>query len=182
MQSDSLTSRRGARIWLAISLVAALAAMWLSQRSGSVEVRELVLSRFPTSDPHPGWIAEITLDGDGYPLLVHLDEEGWPVILYPERSLARLPAHRSLWLPDPARGVTWAWPESIAAGDVMAAATRRRGLDLEELRRRLQREAARAPTAAEARARVREVLQARVGPVRTAVFGPDTFPQVAGHT
>ncbi len=179
--------RRARRRWLSLALIAALVAVALSQRSPSVEVEEFRLLPYPSSEaarPGGSWIAELRLRGDGYPLLFHLDEDGWPELLYPRAGLRRLNSQQTLLLPDPAHGVSWSWPEPIEGRNFLAVASARARLDLDALVERLRRETSRAPSADEARARVKELLESTVGPALSARVTPLPTPPgpAAGQT
>jgi hypothetical protein len=186
-----LRRRPHRRWWLGVSLLAALTATWLGQRSSTVEVADLVLIPYPSrmGDDQPqswpqSWIAEITLSSDGYPLLIHLDASGWPDRVFPQSGLTPIAGQSILQLPNPAEGVSWSWPSPVQGRDLVAVATSRASLDVAALVELLHREASRAPSAEEARARVLELLESEVGPVREARIAdaPTEPAQNAGQT
>lgn len=154
---------------LAVSLLIA-AGFWLLRPGNGVEVERFVLLGYPAGADADvrAFVAEIELGRAGYPLLVQLDEDGWPDRLFPYDGLVGIPAGQALRLPDPDRGVAWGLDGPPVARRYLVAATRDRDLDVDDVMREAQREARRAPTREEARSRVLEVLEDRVGPVRTA--------------
>lgn len=159
-----------------VSLLIAI-GLFVLRPSTEVEVETFVLHEFGHDAPVAGpgghaFFAAIVLERAGYPVLIRLDDRGWPSRLFPYDGLVGFPADQELRLPDPDHGVTWSSPEPPVPQRYLVAVTRDRDLDLDEVMRRAEREAWRSPTLEEARSRVVEILEERVGPVRTARMGP----------
>jgi hypothetical protein len=161
---------RGTILGLTLLLAA---GWWFWNAPRGVEIREFVLRPYATTEASPSretrpWFAEIELEQNGYLLLVHLDESGWPTAMFPIGGAIAVAGGERLRLPDPDRGVAWTLGPAPRTQDFLAAATSGRNVDFQDLIRELEREAGRAPTPEESRARVIEVLEARMGPVSIA--------------
>jgi hypothetical protein len=151
--------------------VAILAAVLVGRRpepSGIARVEVVHLDGANTSGSGLPYVIDLVLARDGYPIVMHVDADGLPSILYPFGRPVRLPAGQTLRLPDPHGSATWWAPRGTDPGSLLVAMSFDSPPSTDRLLELAERAASRAPDARSARENVRRVMRDRLGPAVVA--------------
>lgn len=146
---------------------AILAATLVGRRpedSGIARLDVVFLDAMPASAAGVPYVIDLVLARDGFPVVVHVDAEGLPSILYPFGRPQRIPAGQVLRLPDPHGSATWWTPLDTDPGSLLVAMSVDTPHSTDRLLELAERAASRAPDAEAARESVRRVMRDRLGP------------------
>jgi hypothetical protein len=131
------------------------------------EILEFRVRPYPEGrDRTQSFVVEFTLQEAGYPVVLHLDAEGRPSVLFPERDWIAVGGRSPVRLPDPSSGQAWRLEGVPGEESFLLVVGRDREVDLDLLVEEAERLAARSPTPQDARRRVREFFARNVGPVQ----------------
>lgn len=125
--------------------------------------------------PAPGssYVLEIEPAREGYPVVLHVDEDGFPSLLFPTNGIARLGAGHRTRLPDPGGNTTW-WVGPDQQGTLLTVLAENPPSDVDRLVELVERAAARADDPDEALDSVISVLRRRLGePLARRLRTPD---------
>lgn len=164
----------GWTVFIGVICVAILVTWSAGRRpvhSGIASVSVLFLEAGEASGPGRPFVLELELERDGYPVILHVDADGLPSVLFPFSTPTRLSAGRRIRLPDPSGSATWWAPLGVDAGTLLIAMESDSPHSTDRLLELAERAAAQAPDAATAKESVRRVLRDRLGPAVVAELG-----------
>ncbi len=124
------------------------------------------------SGPGIPYRVQVELHEEGLPILVHLDADGLPSLLFPPGQPVYAPAREPFFLPGPDPGLQW-WIDPTARGQVLLLAIAHDGrIDPEQIVREAAEAAAGAEDTASARRAVVRTLRRRLGGVSRLPLEP----------
>ena len=160
-------------IALGLVLGAILATVLVGLRPEDTGIAEVDVVFLDAAGPGPGapYVVELELEREGYPVVVHVDRDGLPSLLFPASRPMRLPPGMKVRLPDPHGAATWWSAAGEDGGSLLVAIAERPPADTDRLLDLAERAASRADDAAGARDEVRAVLRRRLGPPVSTEIG-----------
>lgn len=155
---------RLALLWVAVIVLlgAFVAVTVLSMRPRPTGIASLQLLVVAEDGPGVGYAVDMESLRDGYPVVVHVDEDGFPSLLFPTGDVALLPAGHRVRLPDPLGSAAW-WSPALTTETVLTVLAERPPVDVDRLVELVERAAARADDADDALRNVESVLRRRLG-------------------
>lgn len=153
---------------IAVAVLATVLVLRRPEDSGLARVEVILLEDRRGPGPGIPYVVELELSRDGYPVVMHVDADGLPSILYPFGSPVRLMAGERLRLPDPYGSVTWWTLRGPEAGSIVVAMSTNSPQSTERLLELAERAASRASSPEDARESVRRVMRDRLGPAVVA--------------
>lgn len=121
--------------------------------------------------PGVGYSVDLVSAREGYPVVVHVDADGFPSLLFPTAAVAHLPANTRVRLPDPRGSAAW-WAEADDRATVLTVLSENPPGDVDRLVELVERAATRAEDADEALRNVTRVLRRRLGEPVARSLGP----------
>lgn len=121
--------------------------------------------------PGIGYAVDFEAERAGYPVVVHVDADGFPSLLFPVGGVARLDAGNRVRLPDPTGTSTW-WSEEDQTVTVLTVLAEQPPADVDRLVELVERAAARASSPERALDDVKSVLRRRLGEPVTRILRP----------
>ena len=160
--------RRGRTIVLSVALgvilgvFASVVIDILQPRETGLVAADILM--LETGGPAPGssYVLELETAREGYPVVVHVDEDGFPSLLFPTNGIARLGPGLRTRLPDPGGNTTW-WVGPDQQGTLLTVLAENPPSDVDRLVELVERAAARADDPEQALDSVIRVLRQRLG-------------------
>lgn len=121
--------------------------------------------------PGIGYAVDFEAERAGYPVVLHVDADGFPSLLFPVGGVARLDAGNRVRLPDPTGTSTW-WSDEDEIVTVLTVLAEKPPADVDRLVELVERAAARASTPERALQDVKSVLRRRLGEPVTRTLHP----------
>lgn len=147
----------------ALTLLVFLTVTWSSLRTRPTGIASLDLVVFADDDgPGVGYVVDFESERAGYPVVLHVDADGFPSLLFPAGGLARVEAGRRFRLPDPEGHAIW-WSAPGASATVLTVLAENPPADVDRLVELVERAAARADDPGRALRNVESVLRDRLG-------------------
>lgn len=112
--------------------------------------------------PGVSYAVDFECERAGYPVVVHVDDDGFPSLLFPVAGTARVEAGQQLRLPDPYGQATW-WAGANDTATLLTVLAEQPVGDVDRLVELVERAAARADDPGRALRNVESVLRRRLG-------------------
>ena len=130
------------------------------RETGLASVDVLMLDRSPAQGS--SYVIELESLRAGYPVILHVDRDGFPSILFPTGRLAQIGAGHRVRLPDPQGNATW-WAGPEDAGTLLTVLAESPPADVDRLVELVERAAAKADDSEDALRNVERVVRRRLG-------------------
>lgn len=157
--------------FVAVAILAIAAIEHRPASSGIVHLEVVFLDAGRAGGAGSPYVIDLELEHDGYPVIVHVDVDGLPSLLFPLGPPLRVGAGRIVRLPEPSGSATWWIPTGEPGGTLLVAIESRTPQSTERLLDLAERAAARASDSVTARESVRRVMRDRLGPTIVAELG-----------